>query len=242
MIRGAAGRQIGAALAIGALLLAGPAALAQSPADGAAPSWRFEPAPDAFSPDSLLDLRELNEKVAGETGFVRVGADGQFVRGDGAPLRLWAVNTDVGRGRFVATPLGPKTAPDLARHARFLAKRGVNMVQLHRQLSPDPSAPAGADRLKTSARNRPRDAVNSSHLLGNPLGGGGAGAAVAAPMILRTKSSLDRWDDRLTLWTCQASPQASRDRATRARRARAGSHPHPPTCRAGRQPPHARTT
>lgn len=144
MILGAAARQIGAALAIGALLLAGPAALAQSPAEGTAPSWRFEPAPDAFSPDSLLDLRELNEKVAGETGFVRVGADGQFVRGDGAPLRLWAVNSDVGRGPFVATPLGPKTAPDLARHARFLAKRGVNMVRLHRQLSPDPSAPAGA--------------------------------------------------------------------------------------------------
>ena len=100
-------------------------------------TWRFEPAPDAFSPEALLDLRALNEKTAGESGFVRVGADGQFVRGDGQPLRFWAVNTEVGRGPWVAKPLGPKTAPDLARHARFLAKRGVNMVRLHRQLSPD---------------------------------------------------------------------------------------------------------
>jgi hypothetical protein len=99
--------------------------------------WRFEPAPDSFSPEALLDLRSLNEKVAGETGFVRVGANGEFVRGDGQPLRFWAVNTDVGRAAFVVKPLGARTPPDLARHARFLAKRGVNMVRLHRQLSPD---------------------------------------------------------------------------------------------------------
>jgi len=102
-----------------------------------AASWPFDPTPDSFSADALLDLRSLNEKIAGETGFVRVGANGEFVRGDGQPLRFWAVNTDVGRGVFVAKPLGPKTPPDLARHARFLAKRGVNMVRLHRQLSPD---------------------------------------------------------------------------------------------------------
>ena len=99
--------------------------------------WRFDPPPDSFSADALLDLRTLNERIAGETGFVRVGKNGEFVRGDGQPLRFWAVNTEVGRGPFVTKPLGPKTPPDLARHARFLAKRGVNMVRLHRQLSPD---------------------------------------------------------------------------------------------------------
>jgi hypothetical protein len=100
------------------------------------PTWNFLPPPDEFSSRALLDLRSLNEVVAGQSGFVRIGGDGGFLRGDGAPLRFWAVNTDVARSPFVAKPLGPKTAPDLARHARFLAKRGVNMVRLFRQLSP----------------------------------------------------------------------------------------------------------
>lgn len=107
-------------------------------------TWAFTPPRDEFSPDSLLDLRSLNEMQAGETGFVRVGADGGFVRGDGAPVRFWAVNTEVGRSPFVKKPLGPATAPDLARHARFLAKRGVNMVRLHRQLGPDLRTHPGA--------------------------------------------------------------------------------------------------
>jgi hypothetical protein len=106
----------------------------------AAATWAFEPARDDFSADSLLDLRGLNEKVAGQSGWVRVSKDGAFVRGDGAPLRFWAVNTDVGRQPFIKKPLGQAEAPDLHRHARFLAKRGVNMVRLHRQLSPDLSA------------------------------------------------------------------------------------------------------
>ena len=127
-----AARRLGVALAA-VLVHAVAGAQAQTPP----PTWRFEPPPDAFSLEALLDLRALNEKTAGETGFVRVGADGQFVRGDGQPLRFWAVNTEVGRSPWVAKPLGPTTAPDLARHARFLAKRGVNMVRLHRQLSPD---------------------------------------------------------------------------------------------------------
>jgi hypothetical protein len=136
MTHHAVARCLSAVLALLALA-SGAAVSAQTSSDSAAPSWRFEPARDDFSADALLDLRELNEKVAGETGFVRIGPDGEFLRGDGQALRFWAVNTDVGRGPFVATPLGPKTAPDLARHARFLAKRGVNMVRLHRQLSPD---------------------------------------------------------------------------------------------------------
>jgi hypothetical protein len=52
-------------------------------AAAAAPTWPFEPARDEFSTAALLDLRSLNETVAGETGFVRVGPQGGFVRGDG---------------------------------------------------------------------------------------------------------------------------------------------------------------
>ena len=123
-----------------ALALLATCAFAQSDSAAPAPTWPFSPPRDEFSDKALLDLRSLNEKTAGESGFVRVDAQGDFVRGDGQPIRFWAVNTDVGRGAFVARPLGPKVAPDLARHARFLAKRGVNMVRLHRQISPATSA------------------------------------------------------------------------------------------------------
>ena len=126
------------------LLLASSAAFPGTPNPGpikqATPTWPFNPPRDEFLSSALLDLRSLNERQAGETGFVRVGTDVGFVRGDGAPIRFWAVNTEVGRHPFVRKPLGPAVAPDLARHARFLAKRGVNMVRLHRQLSPDLAA------------------------------------------------------------------------------------------------------
>jgi hypothetical protein len=100
-------------------------------------TWAFSPARDSFSPQSLLDLRYLNEKVAGESGFVRANAQGDLLRGDGKPLRLWAVNSNTVDSTDKARPLWHLGPPDLARHARFLAKRGVNMVRLHRQINPD---------------------------------------------------------------------------------------------------------
>jgi len=118
-------------------------ALGAAAESDAVPTWAFTPPRDEFSADALLDLRSLNERTAGETGFVRIDARGDFIRGDGQPIRFWAVNSDVARAPFVAKPLGPKTAPDLARHARFLAKRGVNLVRQHRQISPPTSAPIG---------------------------------------------------------------------------------------------------
>ena len=91
-------------------------------------TWAFEPVPDAFSPDALLDLRPLNEEVAGVSGFVGRTADGAgFALGDGTPVRFWAVTPYVQRG-------GEPGA--LEHHARFLAKRGVNMVRYHGQLGP----------------------------------------------------------------------------------------------------------
>jgi hypothetical protein len=86
--------------------------------------WAFQPPRDEFSPEALLDLRWLNEKVAGEHGFVRRSTDGSdFVLGDGRPARFWALND----GAF---------GTDLARHARFLAKRGINMVRFHCNITP----------------------------------------------------------------------------------------------------------
>ncbi|WP_165074192.1 hypothetical protein [Paludisphaera rhizosphaerae] len=90
--------------------------------------WPFLPERDTFRADAVLDLRGLNEKVAGESGFVKLAPDGEsFVLGDGKPVRFWAVTTYVQRDR---------SAEDLAHHARFLAKRGVNMVRLHGALEP----------------------------------------------------------------------------------------------------------
>ena len=88
-------------------------------------TWDFAPGPDLFSDTALLDLSYLNEDMAGESGFIRRSVDGAaFVRGDGVPIRFWALNT------YVAG-LGMS---ELQNHARFLAKRGVNMVRLHGQI------------------------------------------------------------------------------------------------------------
>jgi hypothetical protein len=65
----------------------------------------------------------MNEPTAGQSGFIQLSADGNgFVRGDGVPIRFWAVTTYVQRDR---------TSADIAHHARFLAKRGVNLVRMH---------------------------------------------------------------------------------------------------------------
>jgi hypothetical protein len=92
---------------------------------GAADSWAFNPPEDGFAADALIDLRSLNEKVAGESGFVSRSKDGNdFVLGNGKPARFWCLNG------------GAEKPEDLAHEARFLAKHGVNMLRLHTQLSP----------------------------------------------------------------------------------------------------------
>jgi len=105
---------------------------------GEAGRWAFAPKPDDFAPSALLDLRSLNEKVAGEAGFVKVSPGGDFLLGSGKPVRFWAVNTNVGREKpYTVRPRWRQAEPDLSRHARFLAKRGVNMVRVHAHINPD---------------------------------------------------------------------------------------------------------
>ncbi len=121
------------------------AAVSKTPEAPPVPTWAFEPARDAFSPDALLDLRALNEPEAGATGWVKATPDGDFARGDGQPLRVWAINTDVDRERpFQKRPQWKAGPPDLDHHARWLAKRGVNMVRLHTHINPDLKADPGA--------------------------------------------------------------------------------------------------
>ncbi len=101
--------------------------------------WAFQPPRDEFSPRALLDLRNLNEKFAGEHGFVTRSADGNdFAFSDGTPVRFWAVND----GAF---------DKDLPRHARFLAKRGINMVRFFSNVTP-----VGNDLMETDRADRDR--------------------------------------------------------------------------------------
>ncbi|HYW95541.1 MAG TPA: hypothetical protein VE870_08145, partial [Bacteroidales bacterium] len=84
---------------------------------------------DNFTDDALLDLRYLNEDVAGEHGFITLSPDSNsFVRGDGEPVRFWSVN-EGGNARRLSDD-------DMRRHARFLAKIGVNMVRFHGSVNP----------------------------------------------------------------------------------------------------------
>ncbi len=79
--------------------------------------WRTEVAGDAPAP--LVDLRGRNERVAGQSGWVTRRGDRLYL-GDGTPVRFWAVNTT-----------GNAPPAELARLARELAQRGVNMVRIH---------------------------------------------------------------------------------------------------------------
>ena len=85
-------------------------------------AWDFMPETDRLDPSAVLDLRYLNENVAGEHGFIRLAAGGNgFLRGDGQPIRFWA-----------ASPSFQLEVSLAARKhdAQFLAKRGVNFVRL----------------------------------------------------------------------------------------------------------------
>jgi hypothetical protein len=88
--------------------------------------WVFRPASDSFSASALFDLRQLNEKTAGEHGFIAVSADGNgFVRGDGQSIRFWGGTSGAARIALAKHDQRP-----LIQHARFLAKRGVNVVRI----------------------------------------------------------------------------------------------------------------
>jgi hypothetical protein len=84
--------------------------------------FAWEPDSDPFSEDALVDLRFLNEDVAGAGGRVRA-AGSAFVLASGAKTVFWAANAGPGVWSL-----------DHASHiylARRLAKSGVNMVRLH---------------------------------------------------------------------------------------------------------------
>lgn len=87
------------------------------------PGWfAFQPAPDPFG-FSPIDLRHLNEREAGEKGFIRVNGEYFVHEKTDEAVRFWAVNVGMG---FVGS-----ARSELDIYARAMAKRGVNMVRVH---------------------------------------------------------------------------------------------------------------
>jgi hypothetical protein len=81
----------------------------------------FDPKPDAFVDGCAIDLRCLNERFAGEHGFIGV-KDGRFIHSQtGEPVRFWAVNG----------PPHELRGAELRQCARMLAKHGVNLIRVH---------------------------------------------------------------------------------------------------------------
>lgn len=82
--------------------------------------FAWEPDADQLADDCPIDLRRLNETIAGEKGFVR--RDGyDFALGDGTPVKFWMVQ---------GTSLLPMSHNEIDWWARRLAKYGVNMVRV----------------------------------------------------------------------------------------------------------------
>ena len=80
----------------------------------------FVPKNDPFSPTSAINLRFLNEKEAGDGGFIGVKGPSFVHSKTGKAVKFWAVNGPPG-----------KDVETLRREAKILAKRGVNMVRIH---------------------------------------------------------------------------------------------------------------
>lgn len=86
--------------------------------------FSVEPAPDTFAA-SPIDLRHMNEPVAGAKGYVK--RDGDRLRlGSGEEVRFFAVN--------VSSETAAQSRESIDYLARKLAKLGVNMVRYHSPL------------------------------------------------------------------------------------------------------------
>jgi len=107
-------------------------------------TWAFAYPNDALRAGAALDLRYLNEPIAGQSGFVTATADGSFLDGAGKPLRFWCINAK----------FNDISEADLQREARFLAKIGVNLARFHTDI-----APKGKDSAIEDADKKEIDAI-----------------------------------------------------------------------------------
>lgn len=114
-----AGFRVHRVLPLVALLSAG--SLAHAAPAGVPEGWFVWPSVEPVD-GSALDTSALNPTPAGAQGRVTVRA-GEFVAGDGSPIRFWGVN-------FSGSNAFP-SAEDAEIIARRLAKGGVNIARLH---------------------------------------------------------------------------------------------------------------
>jgi len=117
------------------LIVAVQCAAAAPAGEASAPYWPFAPAPDPFEP-SPIDLRSLNQEVAGTDGFVVRDGD-RFVFSDTQEaVRFWAVVSQKNVGRL--------SHEEIDYMARRFAKAGVNMYRVLKHIgkpgSDDPNA------------------------------------------------------------------------------------------------------
>ena len=84
--------------------------------------FAFAPPADKFEKGSGFDLRWLNEKVAGEGGFIAAKGSAFVHSKTGTPIRFWGVN---------GPPEDLKSPEAIRANARLLAKYGVNLVRIH---------------------------------------------------------------------------------------------------------------
>lgn len=103
------------------------------------PDWfLFDPEADSFG-SSPIDLRGLNEAIAGENGWVQVRGERFVHERSQQPVRFWAVNMAMENIHMDDT--------SIAYLAKFLAKRGVNLVRLHGPLWSEDLRKIPADEL-----------------------------------------------------------------------------------------------
>lgn len=82
--------------------------------------FAWEPEVDPLTDGSFIDMRYLNEPVAGQSGFVKRSGK-EFQLGDGSPVRFWMVEG--------GSLMQMKNA-SIDRWSRRLAKYGVNLVRI----------------------------------------------------------------------------------------------------------------
>ncbi len=82
--------------------------------------FAFEPPADPLTEDALLNLRFLNEPVAGETGPITRKGD-KFYRGDGEEIRFWTMT-------LYSTSWDHETLDYMVRR---LARQGFNMLRVY---------------------------------------------------------------------------------------------------------------
>jgi hypothetical protein len=111
-------------------------------------TWAFPAGMDVAS-ERLLDLRYLNEDVAGQSGFVRLSDDGNdMLLGDGAPARFWGVSCGV-------------SGDELPKTARWLASLGVNLMRICS--SPEASATLNPKEPSSNLTRVDRKAIDKAH-------------------------------------------------------------------------------